>query len=193
MSETEVLDRTSSGAVKAATMRAAVVMAPGEVRVDEVPLPEPGPGQVRIRLEGCGVCASNLTPWEGPEWMSFPTEPGALGHEGWGVVDDVGEGVSGLHAGERVTGLSGKAFAQYDVVDASAVVPLPDGLAIPGEPFGCAMNIFRRSDIRTGQTVAMLGIGFLGAILVRLASHAGARVIAISRREEAKRIHDGQR
>jgi threonine dehydrogenase-like Zn-dependent dehydrogenase len=47
------------------------------------------------------------------------------------------------------------------------------------------MNIFRRSDIRSGQTVAIVGIGFLGAILVRLASHAGARPIAISRRSES--------
>jgi threonine dehydrogenase-like Zn-dependent dehydrogenase len=47
------------------------------------------------------------------------------------------------------------------------------------------MNIFRRSDIREGQTLAILGIGFLGAILVKLASLAGARVIAISRRAES--------
>jgi threonine dehydrogenase-like Zn-dependent dehydrogenase len=56
---------------------------------------------------------------------------------------------------------------------------------LPLEPFGCAMNIFRRSGIRSGQTVAVIGVGFLGAILVRLASNAGARVIAISRREES--------
>ncbi|MFC7608267.1 hypothetical protein [Teichococcus aestuarii] len=47
---------------------------------------------MRLRLEGCGVCASNLTPWSGPEWMQFPGDPGGLGHEGWGVIDAVGEG-----------------------------------------------------------------------------------------------------
>jgi threonine dehydrogenase-like Zn-dependent dehydrogenase len=65
------------------------------------------------------------------------------------------------------------------------VVVLPpalDGVAVPGEPLGCAVNIFRRSGIEPGQTVAIVGIGFLGALLTRLASHAGARVIAISRR-----------
>ncbi|HZG45080.1 MAG TPA: alcohol dehydrogenase catalytic domain-containing protein, partial [Allosphingosinicella sp.] len=77
-------------------MRAAVLAAPGEVAIEQVELPEPGSGQVRLRLEGCGVCASNLTPWEGPEWMSFPTEPGSLGHEGWGIIDEVGKGVDGL-------------------------------------------------------------------------------------------------
>jgi threonine dehydrogenase-like Zn-dependent dehydrogenase len=169
-------------------MRAAVLTGAGKLKIDEVPLPEPGPGQVRIRLEGCGVCASNLTPWEGPEWMHFPTEPGALGHEGWGIVDAVGQGVGGLRPGDRVGALSGHAYAQYDLANASEVVKIPDALkdaALPLEPFGCAFNIFRRSDIRDGQTLAILGIGFLGAILVRLASNAGARVIAISRRQES--------
>jgi threonine dehydrogenase-like Zn-dependent dehydrogenase len=166
-------------------MKAAVLAGPGEVRVDEVTLPEPGAGQVRVRLEGCGVCPSNLTPWSGPEWMQFPTEPGALGHEGWGRVDAVGEGVEGLTAGDRVAALSYKSYAQYDIAEAGAVVKLPDSLAgqpFPGEPLGCAMNIFRRADIQPGQTVAIVGIGFLGALLCRLATDAGARVIAISRR-----------
>src|SRR5438046_5702610 len=86
-------------------MRAAVLEGPGRVKIAEVRRPEPGPGQVRLKLEGCGVCASNLTPWEGPEWMEFPTEPGALGHEGWGVIEALGEGVTELAVGERVGGL----------------------------------------------------------------------------------------
>ncbi|HVI33822.1 MDR/zinc-dependent alcohol dehydrogenase-like family protein [Phenylobacterium sp.] len=166
-------------------MRAAVLAGPGTIRMDEVALPEPGPGQVRVRLEGCGVCASNLTPWEGPEWMTFPTEPGALGHEGWGVIDAVGEGVEGLASGDRVAALSHKSYAEWDIADEGAVVKLPEALAgkpFPGEPLGCAMNIFRRADIQAGQTVAIVGIGFLGAILTRLATDAGARVIAVSRR-----------
>ena len=167
------------------TMRAAVVTGPGQFEVRSVERPVPGAGQVRVRLEGCGVCASNLTPWAGPDWMQFPTEPGALGHEGWGVIDAVGEGVQGLAPGDRVAALSFKSYAEYDVADAEAVVKLPaslQGLAFPGEPLGCAMNIFRRCEIEAGQTVAIIGIGFLGAILTRLATEAGARVIAISRR-----------
>jgi threonine dehydrogenase-like Zn-dependent dehydrogenase len=166
-------------------MRAGVITGPGEVRLEEVALPDPGPGQVRIRLEGSGVCASNLTPWSGPDWMRFPTAPGDLGHEGWGVVDAVGREVLGIRPGDRVAALTYRAYAEYDIADAANVVRLPDSLAdtpFPGEPLGCAMNIFRRSDIRTGQTVAIIGVGFLGAILTRLATEAGARVIAVSRR-----------
>jgi threonine dehydrogenase-like Zn-dependent dehydrogenase len=172
-------------ATATATMRAARLAAPGQIAMDEAALPEPGPGQVRIRLEGCGVCASNLTPWGGAEWMKYPTDPGALGHEGWGVIDAVGPGVDGFAVGDRVAALSYSAYAEYDLADASATVKLPaslDGQPFPGEPLGCAMNIFRRSDIQPGQTVAIVGIGFLGALLTRLAKDAGARVIAISRR-----------
>lgn len=169
-------------------MRAAVLTGAGKYKIEKVPLPEPAAGQVRIRLEGCGVCASNLTPWAGPEWMRFPTAPGELGHEGWGTVEAVGEGVSSVEPGDRVAALSGKAYAEYDLAEADQVVKLPPALRkldLPLEPFGCAMNIFRRSGISAGQDVAVIGIGFLGAILVRLASNCGARVIAISRREES--------
>src|SRR3954447_16816658 len=166
-------------------MRAAVLAGPGDMRLQDVTLPEPGPGQVRVKLEGCGVCASNLTSWAGPEWMQFPTEPGGLGHEGWGVVDAVGNGVEGVSVGDRVAALSYHSYAEYDVAEADAVVLLPPSLAgqpFPGEPLGCAMNILRRSGIEAGQTVAIVGIGFLGAILTRLAAQAGARVIAVARR-----------
>lgn len=154
-------------------------------------MPEPGDGEVRVRLEGCGVCASNLEPWAGPEWMRYPTEPGGLGHEGWGIVDAVGPGVENLAEGDRVTTLFQHGYAEYDVGAAAAAVRLPtslDGRPFPGEPLGCAINILRRSEIKPGQTVAIVGIGFLGALLTRLASAAGARVIAVSRRPFALEI-----
>lgn len=167
-------------------MRAAVLTGPGEIEVEETPVPDAGAGEVLIRLEGCGVCASNLGPWAGPEWMEFPTSPGDLGHEGWGVVEAVGRGVASLAPGDRVAALSFRSFAEYDVAAEDAVVKLPkslEGQAVPGEPLGCAMNIFRRADVQAGQTVAIVGIGFLGALVTRLCTDAGARVIGISRRD----------
>lgn len=169
-------------------MQAAVLAAPGTMRIEEVARPEPGAGEVRVRLEGCGVCASNLTPWAGSEWMTYPTKPGELGHEGWGRIEAVGPGVNGLVEGDRVAALGYRSYAEADVVPADRVVKLPselDALPLPGEALGCAFNIFRRSRIAGGQHVAIIGIGFLGAVLTRLASEAGARVIAISRRIES--------
>src|SRR5690606_23903059 len=73
-----------------------------------------------------------------------------------------------------------------DLAKASDLVVLPDFLdnkPFPGESLGCAMNIFSRSDIQKGHTVAVVGSGFLGLLLIQLAKSAGARVIAISRRD----------
>jgi len=169
-------------------MKAAVVTGPGELAVTTVDRPEPGEGELRVRLEGCGVCASNLEPWAGPDWMQFPTAPGDLGHEGWGIVDAIGPGLDGFSAGDRVAALCHRSFAEADIARADMTIKLPpelDGQPFPGEPLGCAFNIFRRSDVRPGQTVAIIGIGFLGAVLTKLASDAGARVIAVSRRPES--------
>jgi len=172
----------------ATTMRAAAITAPSHASIVTVARPEIGPRDVRIRLQGCGVCHSNLPVWEGRPWFTYPLGAGAPGHEGWGVVDAVGDDVRGLEPGQRVAVLSYNAYAELDVASAESVVPLPaalDDQPFPGEPLGCAMNIFARSDIASGQTVAIIGIGFLGALLTRLATNAGARVIAISRRSSA--------
>ncbi len=167
------------------TMRAAVIAAPRRSRVEEVPRPDPGRGEVRVRLEGCGVCASNLGPWQGQPWARYPLAPGAPGHEGWGRVDAVGPEVRLVREGDRVAFLSSHAYAEYDTADAAQVVMLPgelEGQPFPGEALGCALNILRRSRVQTGDTVAVIGIGFLGALLTRLAARLGARVIAVSRR-----------
>lgn len=175
---------------RAQTMQAAVLAAAQSVELQPVARPEPGPGQVRVRIEGSGVCGSDIPVWEGRDWFEYPREPGAPGHEGWGVIDAVGESVDGLEEGMRVASLGSHAYAQYDVVDAGAVIPLPhalDGRPFPGEPLGCAVNVFRRSGIDGGQRVALVGAGFLGCVVVALAARAGADVVAISRRESALR------
>lgn len=139
---------------------------------------------MRVRLEGSGVCGSSGPVWEGRPWFEYPLEPGAPGHEGWGVVDAVGADVTSVAVGERVAALSYHAHATHDLADGGAVVGLPpelDGVPFPGEPLGCAMNVFERSDVREGHTVAIVGIGFLGALLTQLAVAAGARVVALSR------------
>jgi threonine dehydrogenase-like Zn-dependent dehydrogenase len=173
---------------RTAAMRAGVLAAAGHAELAEVPRPEPAPGQVRIRIEGSGVCGSDLPVWQGREWFDYPREPGAPGHEGWGVVDAIGDGVEGLEHGARVASLGCHAYAEYDVAEAAEVIALPsglDGVPFPGEALGCALNVFRRSAIGAGQTVAVVGAGFLGSLLIQLAARAGAHVVAISRRSSA--------
>jgi threonine dehydrogenase-like Zn-dependent dehydrogenase len=170
-------------------MRAAVVRDGGAVEQDQVAIPQPGPGEVRVRLEGSGVCGSDLPVYQGRPWFAYPREPGAPGHEGWGRIDAVGPDVpEDLAVGTRVAGLTYHAYAEYDLARADQLVALPpqlDGQPFPGEALGCAMNVFRRSGIGAGDTVAVLGVGFLGALVAQLAARAGARVIGISRRASA--------
>jgi threonine dehydrogenase-like Zn-dependent dehydrogenase len=94
----------------------------------------------------------------------------------------------GLAEGDRVACLGGAGFAELEVVDAASVLPLPralDGQPCPAEPLACAVNAFQRCDVQAGHRVAVVGVGFLGALLVQLASRAGARVVAVARRRTA--------
>jgi threonine dehydrogenase-like Zn-dependent dehydrogenase len=173
------------------TMRALQIIQPQEATILHCAVPTPAAGEVLIRVEGCGVCGSNLPIWQGREWFTYPLPPGNPGHEAWGRVAALGTekssggSTNGLQVGDRVTMLSYNAFAEYDVADANAVVRLPvslEGKPFPAEPLACALNVFARSNIVAGQTVAIVGIGFLGALLTALAAGAGATVIAITRR-----------
>jgi threonine dehydrogenase-like Zn-dependent dehydrogenase len=158
-------------------MRAAVLTAPGRARVRERPLPEAGAGEVLVRVEGCGVCGSSLPLWEGRPWFSYPAEPGAPGHEIWGRTAD----------GRRVTGLSERGFAEHDVLREDELVELPpelDDVPFPGEALGCAVNVVRRADVRRGQALAVVGLGFLGTTVARLCELRGARVTEVRRNDE---------
>jgi threonine dehydrogenase-like Zn-dependent dehydrogenase len=170
------------------TMRAAVITGPRRCELHSVDTPTPGPNDLLIQLEGSGVCASNLPLWEGRPWFTYPTPPGNPGHEGWGRVVARGINIARVALGDRVAFLSDRAFADYAVAPAASAIVLPpalDAIDVPGEPLGCAMNLFRRSAIEPGHTVAVIGLGFLGALVTRLAVNAGARVIAISQREHS--------
>jgi threonine dehydrogenase-like Zn-dependent dehydrogenase len=156
-------------------MRAAALSAPRRVAVERVPLPEAGPGEVLVRLEGCGLCASSLPLWEGRPWFDYPLAAGAPGHEGWGVE---------LESGRRVALVSDRAFAEYVAVPRESIVPLPRDLDghFPGEALGCAMNVLARCGVRPGDTVGIVGCGFLGLLLAQLCVGVGARVLCFGRR-----------
>jgi len=172
-------------------MLAAVLVQPERFEIHPVEIPVPGPRQIRVKLEGCGVCSSNVSPWLGKPWFTYPFSPGALGHEAWGHVDALGSDVAGFSIGERVAIFSSNSFAEYDLAETNAIVRLPEDLEgepFPAEPLGCAVNVFRRSNLNKGDNVAIIGIGFLGALLTQLATLAEANVIAISRREFALEV-----
>jgi threonine dehydrogenase-like Zn-dependent dehydrogenase len=167
-------------------MKISVIESPRNIVIKEANLPAIGDEEVLVRLEGTGLCASNLPVWEGREWFRYPFEPGAPGHEGFGVVADLGAGAADFSPGERVALLSYHAFAEYDKAPVSDVVKLPSFLRdkpFPGEPAACAVNVFKRCDVSNGQVVAVIGAGYLGCLLIQLLKNAGAHIVAISRRK----------
>jgi threonine dehydrogenase-like Zn-dependent dehydrogenase len=168
-----------------ATMAAAVLSAPARSRLTRVPVPEPGAAEALVRIEGCGVCASSLPLWEGRPWFDYPRAAGEPGHEAWGIVEHVGEHVDSLEPGMRVWLLCDRAFAELAVAPAAHCVAADD--PVPGEPVACAVNVVRRADVRAGDRVAIVGMGFLGSLVAQLCERRGARVVPVRRDSE---IHD---
>src|SRR5215471_2639995 len=182
MAHTSTVVATRSVAAK---MLAAVIAGSQKTEIAEAAIPEPSAHEVRVKIEGCGVSLSNIPLWEGRNWFNYPRDAGAPGREAWGRIDVVGSEVRNLSPGDRVTMLSYHAFAEYDLARVDEVAPLPRALMgkpFPGEALASAMNVFRRAPAAPGENVAVVGVGFLGALLTQLAARAGARVIAISRR-----------
>jgi D-arabinose 1-dehydrogenase-like Zn-dependent alcohol dehydrogenase len=197
-----------------AVMRAAQVSRPkGPFEIVERPLPEPGAGTVRIKVQACGICHSDSLTREGllPN-ISYPRVPG---HEVAGVIDKVGPGVPGWAPGQKVgvgwnggycgycepcrrgeffacvrgqvTGVTyDGGYAEYLIAPASAVALMPENLP-PAEaaPLLCAglttFNALRNSGARSGDVVAVLGLGGLGHLGVQYAAKMGFHVAGIAR------------
>jgi 2-desacetyl-2-hydroxyethyl bacteriochlorophyllide A dehydrogenase len=166
-------------------MKASVIESPQQIRTIETDIPDIEEEEVLVKLTGSGLCISNLPVWEGREWFYYPFEPGTPGHEGFGFVEQIGNMVSGLSKGDRVALISYHAYAEYDKAHVSNVVRIPGSLnQIPflGEPAACAVNIFNRSCIQSDHNVVIIGAGYIGCLLIQLVKSAGAKVVAISRR-----------
>jgi threonine dehydrogenase-like Zn-dependent dehydrogenase len=167
-------------------MIAAVLTKPRSFTLQEIAVKAPAEDEIKIRVQGCGVCASSIPVWEGREWFNYPMEPGSPGHEGWGIVEETGGKINSVAKGDRVTFLSFHAYAEYDLAREGTFARLPaslNNIPFPGEPLACALNIFNRSNITKNDVVAIIGIGFLGALLCQLVKNARAKLIAISRRQ----------
>src|SRR5512145_3097765 len=196
-------------------MRAAQVKAAkGPFEIVERDRPEPGPGQVRIRVQASGICHSDVFTKEGL-WpgLAYPRVPG---HEVAGVVDAIGPGVAGLETGARVgLGWHGGhcgycascrrgdfltcrvapqipgitydgGHADYVIAPAGALARIPEGLsATDAGPLMCAgittFNSLRHAGARSGDLVAVLGIGGLGHLGVQFAARMGYETVAIAR------------
>ncbi|SDU13830.1 zinc-binding dehydrogenase [Jiangella alkaliphila] len=168
--------------------RRSELTAPRTSAVRSVDLPEPGYGEVLLRLLVSGVCASEVA-----EWTAGPGDGAgvlALGHEPVGEVVATGPDVSAVRPGDVVTGRVDASFADHTIADARDLVVVPPGLEPAealGEPLGCVVEALRRTRLDTGDRVAVVGTGFMGLVLLQLLRHAGTRqVVAIDPRPDAR-------
>lgn len=171
-------------------MRALSLTGPRDAQLVDTDAPSPGPGEVLVRIRACGVCGSDLNAWRGVAGIEYPLPAGAPGHEVWGEIAALGGGASDLHAGDRVTGLMWNGFAEFGVARAENLLAVPAALGevpILGEPLACAMNVLRRSQLLPEQRFAIVGFGYLAALIVQLLP-APAEWVAISRREDSREL-----
>ncbi|TVR29218.1 MAG: hypothetical protein EA404_15355 [Spirochaetaceae bacterium] len=154
-------------------------VAPQQLEIRQVDVPDPGPHQVRVQVQACGVCTWDLFIYSGG-FQSFREFPFYFGHEGIGIVEKLGPGVSRVAVGDRVAlresaviGAEGTGhMAEYALQSEAEVVPLPhDGKPDEHwmiEPVACCVNAVDLARIRAGARVALVGSGFMGSIILQL-------------------------
>jgi NADPH2:quinone reductase len=164
---------------------------PETLRLEEVPEPRPGPGQVLLRTRACGVNFPDLLIIQ-DKYQFRPERPFAPGAEVSGVIEAVGPGVEGLHAGQRVIGsvLSG-GMAEQTLVEASRCTPIPDSMPFDEAAafiltYGTSYHALKdRAALKPGETLLVLGAaGGVGIAAVELGRAMGARVVAAVSSEE---------
>ena len=170
---------------------------PEEIRVVEEECPEPKQGEVRVKVQAAGVSLPDVMMREGihPETPRLPFTPG------WdlvGVVDRVGEGVSGIQPGEVVAALPiHGAYAEFVCLPQRALVPVPPGLD-PGEAVSLILNyvtayqmLHRSAKVRAGQRVLIHGAsGGVGTALLQLGRLAGLEMYGTCSSRGAAAVRD---
>jgi NADPH:quinone reductase-like Zn-dependent oxidoreductase len=182
-------------------MHAVVTTTPGTLQLIETPIPEPGPGELRIRVAAAGVNPADITTREGVfhrlGWISQPKHTG-LGWDLAGTVDALGPGVVGPAVGARVAALLDTidvplgAYADFTVVPAAGVAVLPDGqdpIAAATVPLN-ALTAAQALDLiepAQGRRLLITGAaGGVGGYAVALASRRGWQVSALARPGDAE-------
>jgi NADPH2:quinone reductase len=162
-------------------VRAARTGGPEVLEVVDLPVPEPGPGQLRIRQHAIGINFIDTYFRSGLYPMRMPA---VLGQEGAGVVDAVGEGVEGWSVGDRVyAGVAG-AYAEFTLAPAARAIRLPQGVSFEVAAAGMLKGMTaefllkRCYPLRAGETILVhAAAGGVGSILVQWAKAIGAVVI----------------
>jgi NADPH:quinone reductase-like Zn-dependent oxidoreductase len=153
---------------------------PEVLEVVDLPDPHPGPGQVRIAVRAAGV---NPSDWKKRKGLMDGELPQTMGHEAAGVVDELGDGVTDVAAGDRVFGFSAAGAAQAELAVLSHYAPIPPSLDFTGAAalpaaIETATRALDQLGVGSGSTLLVNGAsGSVGSAAVQLAVVRGARVI----------------
>jgi NADPH:quinone reductase-like Zn-dependent oxidoreductase len=159
------------------------------LQVDEVPVPEPGPGEVRVRVRAAGINPGEAKIRDGSLHSMWPaTFPSGQGTDFAGVVEQVGDGVTGVTPGDEVIGYVDTRSSQAEQVVAEAANVVPKPAAVPWEVAGAipvagftAWAGVRAVGAHSGDTLVVSGAaGGVGAIAVQLAKRDGATVVGLA-------------
>jgi len=152
--------------------------------IREREMPRCGPDDLLVKTVSCGICEGDVTQFRnvtGQKQQGGAPVELVLGHEGSGVVEEVGRNVRGFAKGDRVTALDG-CYAEYFAVGPWSVVKLPaeiDPAWAMGEPIACCVHAGNRFGIRLGDSVAVIGSGFMGLLCLQIARLKGAGLTCV--------------
>ncbi|MBQ8850695.1 MAG: zinc-dependent alcohol dehydrogenase family protein [Clostridia bacterium] len=188
-------------------MKAIILHGKENISLGEFPTPETHRGEVKVAVSYCGICGSDYHKYEGKANTHPIRYPVPLGHEISGTVAEVGEDVKGLSVGDKVTvdpnWSCGKCYfcqngkpafcenargvvkgmAEFVVSPVENVYKLPDGLSMRdaalAEPLSCCIHGADLLDARHGESVALVGFGAIGAMMLELLRLSGAGDITV--------------
>ena len=193
-------------------MRALRFHAPGDVRLEEVPRPEPGPGDVLVRVEVALTDGTDLKAFRRGHPLLLGDAPSPFGHEFCGVDVSTGRRVVAANSApcgdcapcrrgqeelcERLLPLLNGAYAEFLLVPERIarvnLHPVPPGLAPEVaalvEPLACCLHGVERAEVREGGTVAILGAGPIGLMLCACVADTGARPVVVGGRPERRAL-----
>lgn len=173
-------------------MKAIVITGPNQLEFQDLPLPQPGPGQVRIRTGACGICATDLLMMAGWERTGVPSIPG---HEWSGTVDAVGQGVDTGLVGQRCVAENVLAdggevgfehpggYGEYFLTEARNVLTLPSGFpfatAALMEPLAVSVRGLNKLHLAGVGSALVIGDGPIGLLMVMLLHRAGVSEVIL--------------
>jgi L-iditol 2-dehydrogenase len=181
-------------------VKAILFHGPGDLRVEDVPRPEPGPGDVLVQVEVALTDGTDLKAYRRGHPLLLDRLPSPFGHEFCGVEVGTGRRVVAANSAPGDDGRPGPllngAYAEYVLVPEriarANLLPVPPGLApevaAMTEPLACCLRGVERADVGAGQTVAVLGTGPIGLMLCACVADAGVRPVAVGGRAERRAL-----